>query len=438
MATEAHAARLRDPVAHTHALAGFLAGATIGFLATLEAAAMIGAVVGAVALEVGTAGLATPLVIGVVATVAEVGLTVWAGSALTGAAEKEGEELGSESLGGTSGAVTSASPDVYINGIPAARATDAESCHGGKIAQGSQTVGINGLSAARVGDKTTCGAVISHGSADVLIGGPTGTYLGIQSEVPSWVRWAVIVATIAVSLGSAAREIGPMIAEINETGLARAMQTGAKALKTSLEEKGGGIGNPIAAPGGAVAGDEAAAAAAKLRSAKTPAEIEDARNSLKNLDYESRKNVLNDYALNMDVSSAPNTATLYSGGRLMPTGAPGQTEWAPARSWAESASAKGRTTLEQTAGGSSLDKIDVFRPGDPLLSRGDGTDVWATASGRYADGATGDVVSYIDNPRAESIYNTVERPSIQDGLNTGRVTSLKEYNIDDFHNWMTH
>ena len=67
-----------------------------------------------------------------------------------------------------------------------------------------------------------------------------GTYLGIQSEIASWVRWAVVLTTIAVSLGSAAREIGPMLAEINETGLARALQTGAKALKTSLEEKGGG------------------------------------------------------------------------------------------------------------------------------------------------------------------------------------------------------
>ena len=57
-------------------------------------------------------------------------------------------------------------------------------------------------------------------------------------------RWAVVVATIAVSLGSAAREIGPMLAEINETGLARALQTGAKALKTSLEEKGGGASQP--------------------------------------------------------------------------------------------------------------------------------------------------------------------------------------------------
>ena len=110
-------------------------------------------------------------------------------------------------------------------------------------------VGINGLAAARVGDKTTRGAVISNGSGNVLIGGPTGTYLDFQSEVPSWVRWAVVVATIAVSLGSAAREIGPMLAEINETGLDRALQTGAKALKTSLEEKGdpegvGGASNP--------------------------------------------------------------------------------------------------------------------------------------------------------------------------------------------------
>ena len=119
-----------------------------------------------------------------------------------GATQEEGEKLGSESLGDPTGAVAQGSPNVLINGLPAAR----------------------------VGDKTTCGAAISQGFGNVLIDGATGSYLDIQSEVPSWVRWAVVVATIAVlASAGAAREIGPMLAETNETGPARALQIAGRA-----------------------------------------------------------------------------------------------------------------------------------------------------------------------------------------------------------------
>ncbi len=244
MAAEAYAARLHDPVAHSHALGGFLAGAAVGLAAAIGAAVVIGAVVGAVALEVGTAGLATPLVIGVAATVGEFGLNAVVGGKLMGLAEEEGEKLGSSSMGATSGQVSDASPDVFINGIAAARALDAESCDAGKVAQGSLTVGINGRGAARVGDKCTCGAVITHGSPNVLIGGPTGSFAGIQSEVPAWARWAVVVVSILPALGGLARVIGPALAEVEATGISRALQTGVKALGRAMEERGGGARPP--------------------------------------------------------------------------------------------------------------------------------------------------------------------------------------------------
>ena len=245
---EASAARLHDPVAHSHALAGFLAGAAVGLAAAIGAAVAIGAVVGAVALEAGTAGLATPLVIGVAATVGEFGLNAVVGGKLMGLAEDAGEALGAASLGGASGAVSAGSRNVKINGQPAARATDAESCDAAKVAQGSLTVGINGLAAARVGDKCTCGAVITQGSANVRIGGPTGTFAPIQSEVPAWARWAVVVVGLLPALGGLARAVGPALAEVEAGGLSRALQTGVKALGRAMEERGGAT--TASGPGG--------------------------------------------------------------------------------------------------------------------------------------------------------------------------------------------
>ena len=73
--------------------------------------------------------------------------------------------------------ITSASPDVEIDGIPAARMGDAlaphdkpkSPPHGRAIAGGSSTVFINGQPAARVGDAVDCGGSIVVGSGTVVI-----------------------------------------------------------------------------------------------------------------------------------------------------------------------------------------------------------------------------------------------------------------------------
>ncbi|MBA0199462.1 S-type pyocin domain-containing protein [Pectobacterium carotovorum] len=74
------------------------------------------------------------------------------------------------------------SPDVIINGQPAARQGDTVLLHGcpcpnaphgvhpRKIAEGSSTVIINGKNAARIGDGINCGGVIASGSGNVIIG----------------------------------------------------------------------------------------------------------------------------------------------------------------------------------------------------------------------------------------------------------------------------
>ena len=73
--------------------------------------------------------------------------------------------------------ITSASPDVEIDGIPAARAGDSLEAHGCSdcpphdraIAAGSPTVFINGKPAARVGDAIDCGGRVSAGSGTVSL-----------------------------------------------------------------------------------------------------------------------------------------------------------------------------------------------------------------------------------------------------------------------------
>ncbi|HEX8412824.1 MAG TPA: PAAR domain-containing protein [Sphingomicrobium sp.] len=238
------AARLHDPVAHSHALGGFVAGALVGLAAAAGVAIVVGMAATAVAAEVATAGLATPLVAGVAVTVGEFAVNAVVGGKLMGLAEDAGETLGSKSMAAPSGEISQGSPNVFINGLPAARVTDTETCDAGKVAQGSATVFINGLPAARVGDKVTCGAVIVGGSGNVFIGGGTTSPLPIQSEVPQWARWAAVVVGILPALGGAARAIGPALAEVEATGLARAAQTGVKALGRQMEARAGAVRSP--------------------------------------------------------------------------------------------------------------------------------------------------------------------------------------------------
>lgn len=72
----------------------------------------------------------------------------------------------------------SASGDVFVNGIPAHRQTDAwashccgPSCHGSALASGSATVFANGLQLGRIGDPVACGSAVAVGSGNVFAGG---------------------------------------------------------------------------------------------------------------------------------------------------------------------------------------------------------------------------------------------------------------------------
>lgn len=79
-------------------------------------------------------------------------------------------------------ALSSGSPDVFINGKPAGRVGDpyvAHGClvhapHSGTIASGAPHVFINGKAAGRVGDPVSCGGSVAQGSSDVVIGDEGG------------------------------------------------------------------------------------------------------------------------------------------------------------------------------------------------------------------------------------------------------------------------
>ena len=68
-----------------------------------------------------------------------------------------------------SGAVTQGSPDVSAGGAGAARAGDATT--GAPVVQGSPNVFINGKPAATLGGRAGCGGAIVSGSANVFVNG---------------------------------------------------------------------------------------------------------------------------------------------------------------------------------------------------------------------------------------------------------------------------
>ncbi len=67
-------------------------------------------------------------------------------------------------------AITSGSPDVLFNNLPAARLGDAAGCGQAISGAFSSTVFINGRNATMLGSTLSHGGVVIGGSGDVLIG----------------------------------------------------------------------------------------------------------------------------------------------------------------------------------------------------------------------------------------------------------------------------
>ncbi len=176
------AARLTDPIGHGLGMVGMIGGA------------LLGAAVGAFMIV--TLPVSAPLLVGALVGTAAVGAV--AGGALAGDQLMHGIQTAFSIPDPTTGAIGMVgSPNVFIGGLPAARAVVdmAATCNGlfstnhlplpafgppAPIAEGSATVLINGMHAARVGSKLVCGAVITDGCSTVIIGGPTVRLLTVD------------------------------------------------------------------------------------------------------------------------------------------------------------------------------------------------------------------------------------------------------------------
>ncbi|WP_239607683.1 RHS repeat-associated core domain-containing protein [Pseudomonas putida] len=195
------AARFGDEISHTSALGGFLIGAALGI-----------ALVATVAIATFTCGFGVALLAGLAAGIG--------GSLLTAAGEAIGSMFSSPS-----GTITTASPNVFINSRKAARVEKSiGACdkHPGpvQIAEGSTNVFINSVAAARKGDKLTCGATISGGSDNVIIGGGTYRYLPVDDEVPEWLRTTV---DVLMAIAGAAGGIAQLIKAGTQAGMKAVM-----------------------------------------------------------------------------------------------------------------------------------------------------------------------------------------------------------------------
>jgi RHS repeat-associated protein len=204
------AARVGDTIGHSHALAGMIGGTIVGGLIAAAGAVAAGALF--------VAGLAASCIgVGVLLIGASLAVGYLTGEAATAA--RDGiADAGAGSLSPT-GKIVTGSPNVFINGKPAAIATLSQvACSDDgpsmQMAQGSDKVSINDQPASRVGDKTNCDAQVMEGSPNVLIGGGTVTTLPIKSEVPDWLYKAsdltLLFAGLVGGVGGAASKLGAL------------------------------------------------------------------------------------------------------------------------------------------------------------------------------------------------------------------------------------
>ncbi|WP_238591655.1 MULTISPECIES: PAAR domain-containing protein [Photorhabdus] len=214
------AAREGDPIKHASFL-GALAGAITGALISAAVFAVAAAVV------VGTGGLATVavLALGTAGTLALGNVISAASSAVTKMVD---------SLGPPSGVLLTGSPNVFIEGKAAARATvDTAGCNKHPapplIAQGSETVFINGAPAARTDDKLACGATIKAGAKTVFIGSGQGTYLAIAEEFSAWER-ALLMAVefLAPPSRGAIKGLGKLFTQTGRQAVLNGAKAGAR------------------------------------------------------------------------------------------------------------------------------------------------------------------------------------------------------------------
>lgn len=100
---------------------------------------------------------------------------------MTKPAVRLGDRINCPRKGHGTNPIQSGSPDVFFDGMPAARVGDKTAC-GDTIAEGISDVLINGMPAAFLGCATAHGGIIVSGSSDIFIGTAEVAITTIQVE----------------------------------------------------------------------------------------------------------------------------------------------------------------------------------------------------------------------------------------------------------------
>ncbi|BBH65121.1 hypothetical protein ACTI_18060 [Actinoplanes sp. OR16] len=117
----------------------------------------------------------------------------------------------------------------------------------------------------------------------------------------------------------------------------------------------------------------------------------------------------------VDVRSPVNGATFYSGRAGDGT---------PMRVFAEKyTDGVTSVTLEKTPGGAAFDDLRLFEDGSPVRQT-QARDIWGRLSERYASSAVGEVTAWAHNPRADGIWNAVERRALFENPAATQLTTI--------------
>lgn len=268
---------------------------------------------------------------------------------------------------------------------PAARITDMHVCPlvtvlvphvgGPIIAPCEPTVLIGGLPAARITDMLTCVGppdIIVMGSPTVLIGGLMAARIGD----PTAHGGVIVLGCFTVMIGEAGTPSpvtpsAPMVPSAPTVSVPSAPAPPEPPVAQLKQE----IENDLQ----------------KLRDTQQVTGVPDKAGR------DALKNKLMQTVEKLDVKSPSDKSVFYSG--------KGMKQAADAL-----AKDKGLVTLESLPDGKWLDKLGLYN--EDALGPKNAQEVWGRMSERYAEAASGEVKVALNNPRAESIFNTRELPAL--------------------------
>jgi len=412
------AARIGDQIGHTCAMSGLLTGLVVGLI-------VAAVVVASVAATIATAGAAAVLIGGVIAGVAGAGLA--------------GMNIGATIDSDPKGPISSGSPNTFLGtGMrAAARAVvDTVACldHSLKlIAQGSIDVFINNQPAARRTDGTVCSALIREGQPDVFFGGPTGTYLDMESEVPGWLvttlEWAMYIgAGIATAGVWAAVSFGAAVCGL--LGSLAGGWVGAKvggAIGGLFGRTGEAIGEAIGGFAGSILGGmgggklyEGFAGRAPAPTVRPIDEVQARLTPAERATYQESMRIANEEPIQTGQK------TFYSG-RGGPEAADAFVGRNPEYVRLENGTRAGEMLQKNSEGlNSALDRSTgdqrlPYNPPEGVSGEGYGVEPWNRVSSRYGDATEGSAQAFVENSGQQSVFRNAELPRLLENPNVDRV-----------------